>query len=426
MHLANMWFGRARIRLAVAGCLALSAMTPGGLPARVRGAEAADTPTPACVAGAQGVASPSVAPSPDGEPTEGGPQLPIGVPWQVVLIPADDICRLDQVVAWEGGFAGLAGTAVWRSEDGQRWSVIQDAVTGAASAEKGSLTLVAYHDGLLLFGIVSGELAVWHSDDASVWTSVASPTFKVPGRLLTVPGVAVDDARVVVLGGVSTPDNPRGCETGPCPNVTAVWRSEDGMNWRRATARTRQGRPLESGDGEPMMLERLFVGPSGFVTIGEGDTLLGSPGGVRWTEVGVLPPGIGDVTTEIRYRASDGLTYAIGYSAPDPSTHAQFATVSTTEDLRHWTQVYQLPYEGWGPRDAQISDTGIVIGGSNEPEFPWMLTSADGKIWTLSAGWPGLERGCTDGVAGNETTLVAISSMCEGPAIWESGADDVG
>jgi hypothetical protein len=358
----------------------------------------------------------TAAPDASAAPTGTDPTPPIGPRWLVTLAGTDGKCRMDQVVAWQGGFAGMGEDSVWRSPDGISWRRTDGALPGGAVARQ--MTMLAYRDSLLVVGVREGDLAVWESRDAKRWRRIRSPSFAVGGTLLSILGVAARDGRLLVLGGVSTPGNPRACETGPCPNVTRAWESGDGRSWRDTVVRDASGRVLRDDRGRPLMIERAYVGPDGFLSLGESGAILGSATGVRWRPVGRLPARIGQVINGIGYRSVDGFTYVAGYTKQPVGDSDRLAVVLRSKDLTTWDEVWTSPYPGWFPLTAAITKDGLAMGGINEPEYPWMATSRDGVSWELSAGGPGLEQGCTDSVAVDESAFVAIGAWCPGASAW--------
>lgn len=382
--------------------------------------QAEPTPSPT-IAGAPTSASPSLT-----DPLGGPPSPPVGTPWRITLTGDPGACRLDDVVSWRGGFAGIRGASVVLSPDGITWEREAHLLPDAEDIVPLTPIVVAYRGSLLAFAARRGDLAVWRSSEGRRWRAVNVPSLgRAGGKVRIVDAVIVRGPRIVVLAGVLTPAHAIGCEVvGPCPDTSVVWSSGDGRRWIRSVVRDGSGAPLRRKRDRPEMLSRIWVGQDGLMALASDGRLVASSKGIRWRPAGQLP-GSFSIVTHLGYRGRDGATYAVVYTEPTEAEMnsevdiPQFGVVLRSTDLSAWTEAYRLPYPYWRPTAVVIAEDVVAMGGYGRGWSPWMATSSDGVTWDVSAGWPGFEHGCTDRLAVGHGQVVAIGGSCEeGPLAW--------
>ena len=366
------------------------------------------------------VASPS--PTASTTPKPNDPVLPspppaTGTPWTTTLAGSGPSCSLWDVVRFGHGFAATRGTTVLLSPDGLTWPDRGVPLPHSRRAV-GLPRLVAFQGALYAFAAKPGVMAGWRLDVGGAWRELDLP--QVPAAIGTTQeatAVAAVDGRLLLVGGVRTLRFDRSCESVACPDTTYSWTTTDGRAWRLGRASNPDASMLQTSDGQPGMIDRLWPMGDRIGALGPNGRVLTTKDGVHWMRVGRLPPG-SDGITDLGYRPAEAATYALFIR--NPLDEAETATVVRSTDLAHWDVAYQLPGTRWTGSAIDVTDQGIAIGGFSDGWFPWMALSADGVTWDLSVGWPGDEHGSVDALAIGPARIVAIGGLAaaEGPLAW--------
>ena len=129
-------------------------------------------------------------------------------------------------MAWGEVCCQPGSTAMWHSEDGERWTrlpgdgnaPVGEALGGHSSAVK----FIGIETGWVVVGSRDERPAAWWSEDGSTWES--AEVGDAGGGTGLIADVANDGGRLVAVGRVDSPD---GSWDG------AVWTSDDGRAWER-------------------------------------------------------------------------------------------------------------------------------------------------------------------------------------------------
>lgn len=288
-------------------------------------------------------------------------------------------------VGWVGERRRLT---FWTSTDGRRWNRRPAPIR--PNAPLGTFRIFARGDRVVL---AAGEnrnrggnhVRIWTSTDGGrSWDALAAgPRFGAgpalsaerAGASAYVPDIGWLDGRFAVTGLFCV----EGCDR------PTLWTSRDLATWTRTDLRPRI-------DGRPLDPTRLVVGHGRLLLTAwddrpteSGATLVTSPDGRRWTDLGPLP---GDPFPHL----VDGRR---GLTLVGRPTDAGPLTVWRSTDGRTWEQTYQDPY-AWGVRDVVASDgssrasivvLGIVMADPvNEDYQNGALVSTQGGAWVRSVG----------------------------------------
>ncbi|HKE76806.1 MAG TPA: Hsp70 family protein [Acidimicrobiales bacterium] len=183
--------------------------------------------------------------------------------------------------AWRSDDGGATWTAAWTAPAGAH-----GAADGVAAAPGGGLVAVGWSAAAAPAGSGGGDRVVSHATvwrsagDAAAWTAVAATGLDGAAAL---HDVAADGAGGLVAVGWDTADDPRDGDAG-------VWRSADGVAWRRTAAAALGGagrqelhRIVRLPDGRWLALGRQLRGASLVPTVWT------SPDLSSWSEVAGRP-----------------------------------------------------------------------------------------------------------------------------------------
>lgn len=281
--------------------------------------------------------------------------------------------------------AALAPITSQGVEPVYNWKRVTDRAAWQARDSQGELV---YRDQLWLFGgwfnsFDAPPRDVWSSPDGVRWTLVRQ---EAPWKHSDLPMAIAFQDRMWLMGG---------WYNGRLPGHSAsaeVWWSQDGVNWRQATARANWSPRLAAGlvvfKGRMWILggtENYYFGDRQSVK----NDVWSSADGVRWeraTERAEWAPRAYHQAVALADRM-----YVFGGGNYVPEYQA-FNDVWSSADGVHWRQeVEQAP---WSPRlwfsSVVYRDRMWVLGGwSNNPSRNWgdVWHSADGKNWfALPAG----------------------------------------
>ena len=228
-------------------------------------ADPGSTPSPMPTSSPTPAATPEPVPSDTPAPT-----VPPTVAWEQATVPGSPSpsASITIVPGGEGliaiGFDGAFGTILWTSPDGREWTDI----TPADFASVGIVSVVEFGGGLVGVGrgdtinVDANQAAVYRSDDGVTWRRVDAGD-EMQGQLIDV--VATDDG-LYAVGGV------------PGADAAGVWHSVDGETWERT-----------GGDFEHAFMWAIAEGGPGLVAVGwrrnpEPDLAVWtSPDGAEWT-----------------------------------------------------------------------------------------------------------------------------------------------
>ncbi len=285
--------------------------------------------------------------------------------------------RMEAVTALPDGFvavgsapdpadpAGGVDAAVWRSIDGQEWSMVDGDSFGGPGDQR-LLGVAAGPAGLVAVGIDGSSAAAWTSPDGALWT-------RAPGGegVFGGPGDQRAEAVAVLPGGrgwVAVGSDGQG--------EGAVWASSDG-SWARV------GTEGLAGPGEQLVLD-VVAGSSSLAAVGTDGELA-----VAWTST--------DATTWARTDLGQGRATAL--AGGEAGLVAVGSTSGDDEDAVTWRSADGATWERVegddlaGPLDQGASgvtvgdDVIVAVGttnlGGGGDAAAW--TSADAGTWARSA-----------------------------------------
>lgn len=302
----RLWFSPPmRLSLAVVSVVAVVALAFLLLPRDNVGPGPSASPTPSAEQSATAV--PSTQPTPTLEPTHQASQVWTGLDWSAGVVPfAPNTSWISEIQAWNGGYVAVGGTfplgqgTVFRSDDGQHWTITYQAglPDGWSFAH-----LVPVGAGLLAISDQRGVACeaeqpcppegfdvaprLWYSADGESWTQIDSPSWR---------DVSGDMPPFDIVGGAAG-------VVGVRANGTVI-HSPDGLSWQLAvlpaTATALPGTPAIPGsltafDGGFVVVGRdgerdpvSEVVPDGGLPPGTGRPAAWfSPNGVDWVEADV-------------------------------------------------------------------------------------------------------------------------------------------
>lgn len=331
----------------------------------------------ACDAAVEPSPTPSVVPTPSAEPTPAAPSQtpdltpepseaptpPPTVTYEPATVPETENSTAATIIVPGGegliaiGFNGGFGSILWTSADGGRtWTD----VTPDDFAAIGIASVVEY-DGMLV-GVGRGntldvdaqEAAVYLSDDGISWRK-ATPEGELIGQLID---VIVTDDGLFAVGGV------------PGADAAGVWHSTDAESWERI-----------GGDFEHAFLWSIAEGGPGLVAVGwrrnpEPDLSVwtSADAGVTW-ELAPDPEGFTGFEATAVATLPDG-TFAMVGSAFD-GTAGRFWHSTDGID---WSLV--LETDGAWPRTLTNTPIGLVAAGTAGDMMGGAWVSPDGLAWS--------------------------------------------
>lgn len=306
-----------------------------------------------------------------------------GASWRVIDDPA--LHGVDDTIIWKvantpvGLIAvGVTGgpdetdAAVWMSEDGISWVMIDDPHLGGPG-DQGVNDIVVAGDLIVIGGSDGDTNAVWTSRDGRAW----SPPVGLPntGRPSSIHGLATLGDAVIAVGQDGTDGG--------------VWTSSDGVTWVAVDG------PGLGGDGKQQMVS-VTVNRRGLVAVGSEETyerifFLGrgaesrfdaavwwSPDGMEWERV--VDTGLDAVGDHLMFRVIEWHRgyVAVGTGNPDPrqgmsgefDTGLDFdAAVWLSDDGRNWTRVRSAVLGGDDWQDifdvVAFGDLLVAVGGDD-------------------------------------------------------------
>jgi len=300
--------------------------------------------------------------------------------------------------------------AVWYSLDGSTWNRVphDEAVFGGDGHQQMN-AVVAVESGFVAVGSEGTErdplapssafvylasfetyAAVWHSTDGIRWERVPHvDAFSEAQTGLVMNDVTFDGSGLVAVGGTFHRTEPFATwQWGPSEGDVdidvdaAVWRSNDGIAWRRVAA----GDEAMGGDTVPQQMNAVVAGGPGFVAVGqEGFDFLGVD---EWTPGDEIPAdGRAHVTENV----------AAVWTSPDGET---WTRVESQPALEHpggavtgWTTMFDVTTQASGlvavGRDYWDVDEGAAV---------WL--SPDGLSWQRvipedAYAWPNMQAVAT-------------------------------
>jgi hypothetical protein len=282
--------------------------------------------------------------------------------------------RMEAVTALPDGFVAVGSApgpggdtdgAVWRSVDGQEWSVVgADSFTGPG--DQRLVGVAAGPSGLAVVGTDGSSAAAWTSPDGDVWTRVPHDEGVFGG-----PGDQRMEAVTALPGGrgwaaVGTDGQGDG----------ALWTSSDGT-WDRVDA---EG----LGGPDDQLLLDVVAGATALVAVGAD-----GPSAAAWTST--------DATTWSRADLGPGRATAL--AASETALVAVGSTETDGTDAVTWRSADATTWERMqgddlaGPLDQDLAgvtvgdDVIVVVGatdlGGGLDAAAW--TSADAGVWGRSA-----------------------------------------
>ncbi len=336
--------------------------------------------------------------------------------------------RMTDVAAGEGvavavgldRAGGDSDAAVWYSLDGTTWNRVphDEAVFGGDGHQQMN-AVVAVESGFVAVGSEGTErdplglsgvyaylasfethAAVWRSDDGIRWERVPHvDAFSEALTGLVMNDVTFDGSGLVVVGGAfhrtapfatwrwgaSEPGEPAPPHDVDIDVDAAVWRSNDGIAWRRVAV----GDEAMGGDTVPQRMNAVVAGGPGFVAVGqEGFDFLGVD---EWTP-GDAP---GDVLTHVTENV------AAVWTSPDGET---WTRVESQPSLEHpggavtgWSRMFDVTAQG-SSLVAVGRDFWDPPGGMPEGAAVWL--SPDGLSWQRvipedAYAWPDMQAVAT-------------------------------
>jgi len=352
--------------------------------------------------------------------------------------PADDVDMVD-VAAWGGGFVAVGGTetpvpfeswdpeiegrgasgadaAVWLSPDGVNWTMVpnSEAPLGGLPGSQHINSVAVGGPGLVAVGSTMDDpemlprvepsdypffepasypfvSAVWTSEDGVNWTKSAA---------------AFGSMNAVVRGG------PGLVAVGRDRWYPAVWTSPDGIAWTRVSHD-----PETFGYGE---MRQVVAGASGLVAVGDQDgtaAVWTSPDGLTWTlHQGIHSEynrgaGIDAVTATPDGFVGVGTEETSENACHDGASGDCRAMVWTSPDGITWTRVpHDESIFGGGP-DKQMMRDVTTVGDHIVAVGTSVWTSPDGYTWTRVYQDPALtgeHQGSMNAVAANDTMIVIV------------------
>jgi hypothetical protein len=328
-----------------------------------------------------------------------------GVTWEFISDPALSPGSI-RAMAGSGVNLVAAGSAVWTSDDGRRWTRVEDVPSGPAitAVGYGPSGWVALADGGTAWFSANGRR--WRVAQAS-FDALADggPTYIADEDVcceVTLRGVANTAGTYLAVGAVA-------CRK--CIGRAAIWRSADGQAWTRV--------PYQVAF-ERAPLSAVTVLPTGrVVAVGRGSALVSDDQGVTWDAtpafgagdasvlalVGdeLLAAGLpGDVYAGAYWRSSDGLTWeplpvdvpfpeaiplAIGSTrgaviiagrAREPEDSADWGFTAISADLKTWRPVptsdgRQFLIWSLAEVGGQMVAAGNFTGDGGQPAGVWIL-----------------------------------------------------
>ena len=311
----------------------------------------------------------------DLEPTETTPDLG----WQRVMdqdvLNGPGEQRLEAIAARPDGFLAVGSApapggdvdgAVWRSVDGQDWSV-GDAGSFAGPGPQQLLDVATTTDASVVVGADGASAAIWTSPDGFAWTRVPhdEAVFGGPGDQRVEAVTTLPDGR----GWLGVGSGGQG--------DAAAWASSDGSTWVRIAAEGLDGPADQS-------LLDVVAGQGGLVAVGtDGGSAAAwvSPDGTAWSRT-ELGPGRATALTV----GETGLV-AVGSTGGDGLDAASWHSADGTT----WTR--SEGEELTGPSDQQLAgvttsdEVVVAVGGTDlgggRDAAAWISSSAG--TWSRSA-----------------------------------------
>lgn len=275
----------------------------------------------------------------------------------------------------EGSIDALA---YYSEDDGKSWHRAEG-LSGAAGEEVMlDVAVVNRHFvavGRVGQGVAEQDAAVWTSEDGRRWTRVQDPSGALGGPLgQSAEAVTSSKARLVAVGVARERDHGSGIREAP-----AAWFSDDeGVSWHRA--------PVEPPADGTAYATAVTATRAGFVMTGAATSGAGEVGyaavwtsadGTRWTAVprdeAAFPLG----------------TWMLGVSADRRGVTGvgPRGSVWTSPDGRRWTRVPQ-DQKAFGPTTSHLRGVGpfeggwIAVGAHDPTGPPGVWTSDHGAHWT--------------------------------------------
>jgi hypothetical protein len=385
---------------------------------------------------------------------------------------------------------GDSDAAVWYSLDGTTWNRVphDEAVFGGDGHQQMN-AVVAVESGFVAVGSEGTErdplglgsvfiylasfethAAVWHSTDGIRWERVPHvDAFSEVQTGLVMNDVTFDGSGLVAVGGAFHRTAPFATwQWGPSEGDVdidvdaAVWRSNDGIAWRRVAA----GDEAMGGDTVPQWMNAVVAGGPGFVAVGqEGFDFLGVD---EWTPGDEIPAdGRAHVTENVAavWTSPDGETWTRAESQPalehpdgtvtgwatmfDVTTQAsglvavgrnvgndEGAAVWLSPDGLSWQRVIPEDAYAWPDMQAVATSPGqrlVAVGGwSNYVKAGAWSSTDNGTTWIrhphddeLFGGLPGspadaqlFGAASIQGAALYADTVIAVGMMKQDAAVW--------